>query len=201
LVPILLIIYWVFTRGSAPAPTPQPGAATSAAAPVAASRQEVISYAFELDGNPQRLVTEADLPARKGFRLHFRAPGSGYLYLIAPDEQKRQVAFLTNMSPNTVGAGADYIFPSGESLIEIDAKFAEVKFTVIFSPQRLSQPGFFNQSAHALSPAELNEFETFRNAQPPVEGQTNREQGWVRLTRPGGTNGASIFEIVVRNRR
>jgi serine/threonine protein kinase len=201
LVPILLALYWLFTRESTPPPTPGPGNTTSASTSTAAPRQEVISYAFELNGNPPRLVTEADLPARKGFRLHFRAPSSGYLYVIAPDEEKRQVVFLNDTSSNTIQPGVDYIFPSGGSLIEIDAKSDEVKFTVFFSPQRLTQLSFSNQSAHALSPAELNEFETFRRAQPPAEAQPNREQGWVRLTQPAGTNGVSIFEIIVRNRK
>jgi hypothetical protein len=201
LVPILLILYWFFTREATPATTPEPGNTTSASTSTAVPRQEVISYAFGVDGNPPRLVTEADLPARKGFRLHFRAPRSGYLYVIAPDEEKRQVVFLNDTSPNMLQPGADYIFPSGGSLIEIDAKSAEVKFTIIFSPARLTQFGFFNQSAHALSPAELNEFETFRRAQPAIEAQADREQGLVRLTQPAGNNGASIFEIIVRNRK
>jgi serine/threonine protein kinase len=201
LVPILLILYWLFTREATPATTPESGKTTTATTSTAAPHEEVMSYAFEVDGNPRRLVTEADLPARKGFRLHFRAPSSGYLYVIAPDEEKRQVVFLNDTSSNMLQPGADYIFPSGGSLIEIDAKSAEVKFTIIFSQSRLTQLGFFNQSAHALSPAELNEFETFRRAQPAVEAQANREQGLVRLTQPAGSNGASIFEIIVRNRK
>jgi hypothetical protein len=146
------------------------------------------------------------------FKFHFIPSEDGYLYLIAPEKKNALTTFLTGqptpdsgVRTNRVEAGVDYSFPAGKDhWIKIGREGKLTTFTVIFSPQPLTTPGFLAARAgRALTAAEQQEFERWRrqfgaNA-PESAAEMGSHQPGVTLTLPKRRveSGPLLFDISI----
>jgi serine/threonine protein kinase len=126
----------------------------------AAGGPEVGRYWLEvlpsaLAAEPKRIAGNAPLKSGEAFKFHFEFGGSGYVYIVGPGEKNQPTAFLTNrpadisgLESNEVSKGSDFSFPSGiEHWLELDKKAGTEDYTIVFSPQQLTTPGFFGSQA------------------------------------------------------
>ncbi|MBX3276365.1 MAG: serine/threonine protein kinase [Acidobacteria bacterium] len=201
LLPILAAVWFFVIRSSEEKSAAEP-AASAPAAVEAPARSEVIHYGLEIEDSSARLVSEEDFPRGRRFRFHFRSPAAGYLYLIAPDEEKRPTAFLTSdPGPNAIKAGEDFVFPGGDNWINIGEGGDEVRFTVVIAPLRLAQFGFFQQLPRALTQAEISQFENFRKTLPQADVQPDTARGGAMLLRGADASGPAVFDIILRKKK
>jgi hypothetical protein len=108
-------------------------------APGLPARAEVMRYWLGLENAPGNRVLGLDpLPAGERFQLHFSPASSGYLYLIAPGEDRVMTAFVTK---RRIEAVADFRFPDGDAWINVGEG---ARFIVIFSPELLNELTFLN---------------------------------------------------------
>jgi serine/threonine protein kinase len=201
LLPILVAVWFFVIRSSEEKSGTEP-AASAPAAVEAPARSEVIHYGLEIEDSSARLVSEDDFPQGRRFRFHFRSPAAGYLYLIAPDEEKRPTAFLTSdPGPNAIKAGEDFVFPGGDNWINIGEGGDEVRFTVVIAPLKLAQFGFFQQLPRALTQAEISQFENFRKTLPQADVQLDTARGGAMLLRAADASGPAVFDIILRKKK
>lgn len=201
LLPILVAVWFFVIRSPEEKSSPEP-AASAPAAVEAPARSEVIHYGLEIEDASARLVSEDDFPRGRRFRFHFRSPAAGYLYLIAPDEEKRPTAFLTSdPGPNAIKAGEDFVFPGGDNWINIGEGGDEVRFTVVIAPLKLAQFGFFQQLPRALTQAEISQFENFRKTLPQADVQPDTARGGAMLLRAADASGPAVFDIILRKKK
>jgi hypothetical protein len=141
------------------------------ATPAVASKVEIINYWFEVLGKSQGdkpfRVAEVSPEIASGhyFRLHFKSPRSGYLYLIGPNERGNALmTFLTaqgggSLRSNVMLSDADFRVAS----MKLDDYAGTEEYTAIFSPKPLSSPAFLTgKPEHELTPAEVIELDEFR---------------------------------------
>lgn len=192
-----------------PAPT---APMTTAAAPNAPARAEVMRYYLELEaagGGTTRVAGAEPLTTGQAFKLHFIPHERGYLYIVALNEKNLPTTFLTaqphpkwQVKTNTVLAGEDFEFPSGEARLGLTG---ETPFTVIFSPEPLTKPDFLAQRAtHVLTQPEQQEVEELRQkfgskaSEAMIE--TLSDQSIVTLPAKRGFSGPLVFDITLKAR-
>jgi serine/threonine protein kinase len=117
-------------------------------------------YWLETTSNALSLETEratGAVPLESGhdFKFHFALRQDGYLYIIGPGQENRPTAFLTakpakisGLKSNKVNGGGDFSFPSGiEHWLTLDQNAGTDNYTIIFSPEQLTEPGFLKSEA------------------------------------------------------
>ncbi|HEX8843484.1 MAG TPA: serine/threonine-protein kinase [Pyrinomonadaceae bacterium] len=190
----------------------KPAAARPASA--APAMMPVISYWIESfdqqrNGEGKRVADlTAHMVAGQEFKVHFKAPQSGYLYIIAPlKEGNAPTTFLTALGDNRgktnqVVSDAEFDFPFGkEGRLRLDNDSATLNLTVIFSPMPLESPAFLNGKVkHELTPAEVKELADFRAQQrevaPTLESRNEGGEQVVAVLAPGGAQErAVVFDI------
>jgi hypothetical protein len=141
--------------GSTPAPTPF----------------EAMRYYLEVElehGRAERVAGDNQVVRGQSLKFHFKPSRSGYLYIIAPGERGRRVAFLTarpnrawGVKDNLLEAGTDYSFPPGQhTWIDVARGASSRTYTVIFAPKPLVQPRFLTRPADRdLTAAEEGELD------------------------------------------
>jgi len=156
-------------KGSAREEIAAPTVATEAP-PAEAPRVEVMSYWFEVkklkEDIPARVAeVSPEIASGHYFRLHFKSPRSGYLYIIGPNKYGNALtAFLTaqgggGLRYNKVLSDADFSVPS----MKLNDYAGTEEYIVIFSPKLLSSPAFLmGKPEHELTTPELIEFDKFR---------------------------------------
>lgn len=136
-------------------PTPRPTAAPTPAL------TEVLRYEQEFKPGA----------GSREFRFRFTPRQDGYLYLIAPDENKKQVTLLTNRPPpemgvttNRVQAGQAFVFPQGrEGWLQLGGNESSSKLTLIFSRAPMKQSDFFSaRQVRLLTAPELRKLDEMR---------------------------------------
>ncbi|MGQ0763055.1 MAG: protein kinase domain-containing protein [Acidobacteriota bacterium] len=120
----------------------------------------------------------------ESFKFHFSPNENGFLYIVGPGSNNAPTTFLTYYSPkfaagvNSIASGRDFVFPADSAdrsnWITLDRKAGVDEFTFVFSPAPLTSPAFFAAPApHALTPADIKEWESFqaqaRSAPPTIE--------------------------------
>ena len=135
---------------------------------------EAMRYYLQVEsttGRSERVV--GDNPVVRGpfLKFHFTPSRSGYLYIIAPGDGGRLVAFLTaqpnqawGVNGNRLEAGTAYSFPpSQDKWIQVAHGASSRTYTVIFAPEPLVQPRFLAGPADsALTAAEEGELDELR---------------------------------------
>ncbi|HMX25430.1 MAG TPA: protein kinase, partial [Blastocatellia bacterium] len=166
-------------------PTPAMPTPTLAASPPAALTEVV---RFEQEFRPNANGNK--------FRFRFTPRQDGYLYLIAPDQNKNPITLLTNRPPeemgvatNRVQAGRPFVFPQGEEgWLGFGKGEPSSKLTLVFSPRQLTQPEFFSaRQVRVLTPAEQKALGDLRKS-----GQAEFAQ-----TATGGVVTAATDKLVV----
>jgi serine/threonine protein kinase len=130
---------------------------------------EAMRYYLQAESKTHKAERVAgDDPVVRGpfLKFHFKPSQSGYLYIIAPSERGRLVAFLTakpnsawNVKDNLLERGSDYSFPPSQNQWILVTRGANSRpYTVIFAPKPLVQPRFLAGPAnHDLTAAEEDE--------------------------------------------
>ena len=127
--------------------------------------------------NKSDAIRAGDLVTMKSgqeFKFHFRPSENGYLYIVGPGQNNAPTAFLTakpaaksGLTTNEVKSGVDFSFPKDSETdyhwATLDPKPGTESYTLVFSPQPLSSPAFFNSEATGTpltetEQAELNAF-------------------------------------------
>ncbi|MDQ3010848.1 MAG: protein kinase, partial [Acidobacteriota bacterium] len=142
-----------------PTPSPTPSGAQPSPTGEAPKTNEVLLYAqkFAADGS---------------FRLHFTPSHTGYLYIVALDEDNIPITLLTNRHsyqaaqpgnrPNRLTAGTEFVFPRGAPLT-LSGDNPTAPLTLIFSPTELKNPPFLDAAAlHGLSKDEQRALEALK---------------------------------------
>jgi serine/threonine protein kinase len=165
---------------------------------------------------PQRVAGALPLSSGQAFKFHFALGQNGFLYIIGPGQQNRPTAFLTakpaeisGLEHNEVTKGSDFSFPSGiEHWLELDKKAGTENYTIIFSPEQLSEPPFLNSQATGkpLTDTEQGELKDFlakyQTSEPVTEiNEKDAAAPFVMVKVPqSGTSGAPvIFQIRIQH--
>ena len=220
-----LAVNWLRTRSddtSAGAPgTVKTGAGstgTATAAELGRYWLEVLPNA--LAAEPQRVAGGAPLASGQAFKFHFEFGANGYVYIIGPGEGNQLTAFLTEkpaaisgLESNAITKGNDFSFPNGfEHWLELDKKPGTENYTIIFSPERLSAPGFLSSqtTGKPLSETErveLRDFLAAHNASAIVSEVNNNDAAtpFVTVKGPKSTGGDSsgapvVFEVRIEHK-
>ncbi len=146
---------------------------SSDASSVTAMRQEVLSYYLEIvstDNITSRATGMMPLAFGSRFKFHFKPRQSGYLYLIALGKNGRLQTFLTEqpmpasgVTTNWSAGGYDFQFPDGGQWFMFPREAESAPFTVIFSSEPLTSPGFLaSSSGHELDESELQQLAELR---------------------------------------
>lgn len=133
---------------------------------------EAIRYWLELDAgaNPARVAAVVPLASGQKFKFHFTPTEDGYLYIVGPGPGNVPMTFLTTkpleqtgVTTNSLGPGANYSFPSGDSnWIELDKNAGTEFYTVIFSKTPITSLSFLDEQAgKTLSKDEQEELDNF----------------------------------------
>ncbi|MBP6820398.1 MAG: serine/threonine protein kinase [Acidobacteria bacterium] len=142
---------------------------------VTAMRQEVLSYYLEVvstDNITSRATGMMPLAFGSRFKFHFKPRQSGYLYLIALGKNGRQQTFLTErpmpasgVTTNWSAGGYDFQFPDNGQWFMLPREAESAPFTVIFSSEPLTSPGFLaSSSGHELDETELQQLAELRKS-------------------------------------
>lgn len=138
---------------------------------------EVGRYWIEVDTKNRDVATRAgdtvQMQSGESFKFHFSPNENGYLYIVGPGANNTPTAFLTfygnqmTSGVNAVASGADFVFPADSTnrsnWITLDLNAGTDEFTFVFSPAPLTSPAFFAAPApHALTPADIREWESFQ---------------------------------------
>ena len=146
-----------------------PSGSGAANPPVGKTVVEAMRYYLEVDfetGGPERVAGDNPVVSGQYLKFHFKPSWRGYLYIIAPGERGRRVAFLTaqpnsawNVKDNLLEEGTDYSFPPGQkNWIQVARGASSRTYTVIFAPKPLVQAHFLAGPAdHDLTAAEEEE--------------------------------------------
>jgi serine/threonine protein kinase len=175
---IAALAYWLLNTLSGSSAADPPVGDTTIARPdgstTAPKPFEVMRYYFQVESKTHRAERVAgDYPVVRGpfLKFHFTPSWSGYLYIIAPGERGRLVAFLTaqpnsawSVKDNLLERGTDYSFPpSQDKWIQVARGANSRTYTVIFAPEPLVQPRFLAGPAdHTLTAAEEGELVELR---------------------------------------
>ena len=165
------------------------------ATPVDAGRYWLMLEPKSREEAPTRVAGLVPLTSGQAFQMRFVFPANGYVYIVGPGENNKPTAFLTTkpspqtgLKTNDVKAGAEFSFPSGDGLLNLDSKPGTDKFTVIFSKSRLESPGFLNEpvAGTPMNAGQLAEFNSFvsKNLQKPPSTElddSNNQLPFVRV--------------------
>ncbi|MGZ5481924.1 MAG: DUF4384 domain-containing protein, partial [Pyrinomonadaceae bacterium] len=193
LVGALLIVFLILIGAGGYAFMKFKGTNTGATTPSGGSdlpvpMHEVGRYWIEVDTKNRDAATRAgdtvQMQSGESFKFHFSPNENGYLYIVGPGANNTPTAFLTfygkqmTSGVNAVASGADFVFPADSpnrsNWITLDLNAGTDEFTFVFSPAPLTSPAFFAAPApHALTPADIKEWESFqaqaRSAPPTIE--------------------------------
>ena len=144
-----------------------------------AARKELGRYWIQAPtgkNKPDAILAGIPVAMKSGqdFKFHFLPRQNGYLYIIGPGEKNVPMAFLTakpnaesGLSTNEVKSGQDFAFPADTVTdfhwITLDRRPGSEDYTIIFSPQLLTAPGFLISEAtgEPLSETEQAELKEF----------------------------------------
>ena len=187
----------------------------------ATANPEFGRYWLETTSNALSLETEratGEVPLESGhdFKFHFALRQDGYLYIIGPGEENRPTAFLTakpakisGLKSNKVDGGGDFSFPSGiEHWLTLDQNAGTDNYTIIFSPEQLTEPGFLKSDAgKTLSDSDQADLKEFvaRYQTSEVATEINDKDAKAPFVTikvpPGATSGVPVvFEIRVEHK-
>lgn len=120
-----------------------------------------------------RAAEKVTMNGGQQFKFHFSPSENGYLYIIGPGPTNSPTTFLTakpaqdfGVSKNEIKSGDNFTFPQDTGKVEnwmnLDRKPGSDEFTVIFSGQPITQPGFMAAPAlHELTPDEQKQLADF----------------------------------------
>jgi serine/threonine protein kinase len=141
-----------------------------------ATMEESMRYALEVEttqgGATVRVAGVVPLASGQAFKFHFTPQEDGYLYIVGPGAGNVPMTFLSakpvpqsGVKTNEVEANVDYSFPSGAgNWITLDKTPGTEDYTVIFSPEQLTEPSFLTATAaHTLTTAEQDELTAFED--------------------------------------
>ncbi|HEY6230404.1 MAG TPA: protein kinase [Pyrinomonadaceae bacterium] len=189
-------------------------------APNAAATMEFGRYWFEvlpnvLAAEPQRVAGAVPLASGQAFKFHFTLGQSGFLYIVGPGDKNKPTAFLTakpaeisGLESNEVLKGSDFSFPSGiEHWLELDKKPGAETYTIVFSPEQLTQPEFLSSAAGKpltdSEQAELKELVAKYQASDAVTeiNDSDAAAPFVAIKVPHATAGAPVvFQIRIEHK-
>jgi serine/threonine protein kinase len=146
---------------------------------VTANPVESLNYWLEVaeagpNGQSARVAPVVAFKSGQSFKFHFTPRQDGFLYVIGPGEDGKPMTFLTaepvedsGVETNEVESGVEFSFPEDEEdaehWITLDKRAGTESYTVIFSPTKLTTPGFLNAEAgRELTDDEQQELEAFR---------------------------------------
>jgi serine/threonine protein kinase len=177
---------------------------------------EVLPNALAVE--PERVAGTVPLASGQAFKFHFEFGGTGYLYIVGPGDKNQPTIFLTNqpaaisgLESNEVTKGSDFSFPSGiEHWLELDKKPGTEDYTIIFSAQQLTAPGFFGSQATGkpLSETEqaaLTEFlAKYKTSEPVTEvDDKDAARPFVKVKVPQVSNGTAepvVFVVRIQHK-
>jgi hypothetical protein len=167
------------------------------------ARAEVMRYSLELQGEKARSTT-LDLASGKDFKLHITPRDSGYLYLLAAEEERGPLSVRRFAQP--IKAGEDFDYPGDDIWLTPDPRAKQGNITVIFSTQPDPRLNFLSQAAGSKSPltaAEEQTFQNFRNLAAPSKPQLADSLGEdPAVVVSAIKNGQPVvFEIVFQSKR
>jgi serine/threonine protein kinase len=159
---------------AAAAPPAPGGVGLSDATKASRSTLEVLGISLEVDSRNEKKLQRIDQPISRGqaIRFHFIPRERGYLYILAPNQNNIPTTFLTaqpvpksGVKTNLIEAGQDFRFPTGPGNdgVSFTKDETSMAFTIIFSSQPLTSPGFLNGRANReLNGTEQNELAQLR---------------------------------------
>jgi serine/threonine protein kinase len=170
-----------------------------------------------LMAEPKQVAGASPLASGQAFKFHFLIGQNGYLYIVGPGNENQLTAFLTRkpaeisgLDSNEVLKGSDFSFPSGiEHWLELDKKPGTEVYTIIFSPEELSEPAFLNSQVTGKTLAdterqELNDFLAKHKTTQPVTqiNDSDAAAPFVTIKMPQSeTSGAPvIFQIRIEHK-
>jgi hypothetical protein len=170
-----------------------------------------------LVAEPERVVGAVPLASGQSFKFHFVIGQKGYLYIIGPGDENRPTAFLTaqpaaisGLESNEVLKGSDFSFPEGiERWMELDKKAGTEDYTIIFSPEQLSEPAFLNSQVtrKPLTDAEQGQLKAFlskyQTTQPVTQvNDSDAAAPFVSVKVPPSENSGApvIFQIRIEHK-
>jgi hypothetical protein len=172
-----------------------------------------------LAAEPERTAGLTPLASGQAFKFHFQFGDNGYLYIVGPGQQSQPTAFLTDqpaaisgLTSNQVTKGGDFSFPSGiEHWLELDKKAGTEEYTIIFSPERLSEPTFFTAAAtgNPLSETQQSELRDFlakyKTSEAASEvGEKDSSDPFVKVKMPqttcAGANVPVLFLVRIQHK-
>ncbi|HMX27418.1 MAG TPA: protein kinase [Blastocatellia bacterium] len=191
---ILLLIgtAWLYRQGIRKSAVNQPSAGATPT-PMPAAFVEAMRYYVQLEpsgGKAGNAAGTEPVVANRWWKLHFLSSRSGYLYITGPNQKRMQATFLTaqpnrswGVEHNRIEAGMDYVFPpKRDQWIRLAKGASSETYTVIFTPEPLTQPSFLTGSAeHELTVPEQGELAVLREKQgQQVQRETTGDQSIVR---------------------
>jgi serine/threonine protein kinase len=173
---IAALAYWLLNTLSGSSAADPAAGETAIARPDGSTTapREAMRYYLQAESKTGRAERVAgDNPVVRGpyLKFHFTPSRSGYLYIIAPGEQGRLVAFLTarpnsawNVKDNFLKRETEYSFPpSQKHWIQLVGGASSRTYTVIFAPVPLDQPRFLAGPVdRTLTAAEKGELDELR---------------------------------------
>lgn len=180
-----------------PSPNPSPGSTPdiTKSPTIPITGQEEVRYWFDVlkteSGDTERIAQEPTaMKSGQSFKFNFVPQTDGHLYVIGSGQKGALTTFLTDkpveesgVDTNKLIKGERYVFPSGEkNWFVLDENAGLEKYTVIFSPNRITSPSFFTAEAgKLLTEAEKNELGVFlekykaNKAESSVKGAETNE--------------------------
>ena len=182
---------------------------------------EVARYWIEVETKDRDAAIRAgdtvSMQSGESFKFHFSPNESGYLYIVGPGPNNAPTTFLTYYTQkfaaggNSIASGRDFVFPADSAdrsnWITLDRNSGTDEFTFVFSPAPLTSPAFFAApSQHQLTPAEINEWETFQ-AQArstaatiePVKGGTTPQTA-VKVAQNETEKASVVFRVRIEHK-
>ena len=166
---------------------------------------------------PMRVAGAVPLASGQAFKFHFELGENGYLYIIGPGKGNQLTAFLTakpaamsGLNSNQVTKGDDFSFPSGiEHWLELDKKPGTENYSIIFSPEPLSVPGFLGSEAtgeplNETEQSELSDFLAKHKTNEPVTEINDKDAAapfvMVKVSQSASAGGPVIFEVRIQHK-
>lgn len=203
------------------------GARGSSGTESTAASKELGRYWFDVDTkNKSEAVRAGDLvtmASGQRFKFHFLPRENGYLYIVGPGANNASTAFLTGkpgpdsgLNANDLKSGQDFVFPADSlkdyNWITLDTAPGTENYTIIFSPEPLSAPGFLSSEATGkpltdTEQGELNDFLTkYKTSEPVTEiNDKDAEAPFVTVKVPRSTDARDarrpvVFEVRIQHK-
>jgi serine/threonine protein kinase len=213
---IAALAYWGLNRlpGSGSA-NPQAEetiiARAHSATPATTPFVEAMRYYLEVEsetGRAERVAGANPVVRGRWLKFHFVPSWRGNLYIIAPGERAARTTFLTaqpnsgwGVKGNLLAAGTDYSFPPRrKKWIEVARGAGLRTYTIIFTPEPLSQPRFLAEAADrdltVAEEGELAELQKQFGQRVRIETQGAQSIVAIPAERVGGA--PVLFEVTLR---